>query len=41
MLKIHMINMIKYFNKWGWIFDKERRDWNKQLLKELSYNKKQ
>ena len=41
MLKIHMINMIKYFNKWGWAFDKERRDWNKQLLKELSYNKKQ
>lgn len=40
MLKIHMINMIKYFNKWGWVFDKERRDWNKQLLKELSYNKK-
>ena len=36
-----MINMIKYFNKWGWAFDKERRDWNKQLLKELSYNKKQ
>ena len=24
MLKIHMVNMIKYFNKWGWIFDKER-----------------
>lgn len=36
MLKIHIINMIKYFNKWGWIFDKERRRFNKQLLKELS-----
>ena len=37
MLKIHMWNMIKYFTKWGWIFDKERRDWNKQLLEELGY----
>lgn len=37
MLKIHMWNMIKYFNKWGWFFDTERRTWNKQLLKELGY----
>lgn len=37
MLKIHMWNMIKYFTKWGWIFDGERRRWNKELLKELSY----
>lgn len=35
MLKIHIINMIKYFNKWGWVFDKERKQFNKQLLKEL------
>ncbi len=39
MLKIHMWNMIKYFNKWGWFFDKERRTWNKKLLKELEYKK--
>lgn len=39
MLKIHMVNMIKYFNKWGWFFDKERSTWNKQLLKELGYKK--
>lgn len=39
MLKIHMMNMIKYFNKWGWIFDKERSEWNKKILKELNYNK--
>lgn len=38
MLKIHMWNMIKYFTKWGWIFDKERKEWNKQLLNELNYN---
>ena len=39
MLKIHITNMIKYFNKWGWIYDKERSVWNKQLLKELGYKK--
>ena len=39
MLKIHMWNMIKYFNKWGWIFDKERYQWNKKLLSELGYKK--
>lgn len=37
MLKIHMENMIKYFNKWGWIFDKERSEWNKQLLEETGF----
>ncbi len=39
MLKVHITNMIKYFNKWGWLFDKERTQWNKQLLKELGYKK--
>lgn len=39
MLKIHIINMIKYFNKWGWIWDKERKTWNRELLKELGYKK--
>lgn len=34
MLYIHVVNMIKYFNKWGWIWDRERREWNKQILKE-------
>lgn len=38
MLKIHIWNMIKYFNKWGWIFDGERKRWNKDLLKEIGYN---
>lgn len=37
MLKIHMWNMCKYFTKWGWIYDKERKEWNKALLKELGY----
>ena len=39
MLKIHMVNMIKYFNKRGWIFDNERKTWNREILKELGYNK--
>lgn len=37
MLKIHIQNAIKYFNKWGWIFDCERKLWNRNLLKELHY----
>ncbi|MDE7414604.1 MAG: glycosyltransferase family 2 protein [Muribaculaceae bacterium] len=32
MLWIHIVNMIKYFNKWGWIFDSKRRNANKALL---------
>lgn len=36
LLKIHIINMIKYFNKWGWVFDKERRVVNKKVLNSLS-----
>ena len=31
MLYIHIVNMIKYFNKWGWIFDNERREVNKKI----------
>ena len=32
MLSIHTVNMIKYFNKWGWIFDKERKYINNKIL---------
>lgn len=31
MLRIHIVNMIRYFNKWGWFFDAERRKVNKSL----------
>lgn len=31
MLKIHIVNMIRYFNKWGWFYDRERRGFNRQL----------
>ena len=32
LLWIHIVNMIKYFNKWGWIFDRERSRINKKIL---------
>lgn len=32
LLFIHITNMIRYFNKWGWIFDKERKKVNKKIL---------
>lgn len=32
MLFIHIFNMIKYFNKWGWVFDNERRIVNKEII---------
>jgi len=35
MLFIHIFNMIKYFNKWGWIIDHERRRVNRETLKQL------
>lgn len=35
MLRIHMVNMIRYFNKWGWIHDPERRSFNRRLLASL------
>lgn len=31
MLRIHIYNMIKYFNKWGWFSDPKRRYYNKIL----------
>lgn len=40
MLRIHIINMIRYFNKWGWIFDSERRRENGKLLAELNFKRK-
>lgn len=35
MLLIHITNMIKYFNKWGWFFDHSRRQINKKIKKLL------
>lgn len=33
MMLIHTWNLIKYFNKWGWIFDKKRKRINQELIK--------
>lgn len=35
MLILHIRSAIKYFNKWGWIFDKERNEMNKRILDEI------
>lgn len=36
MLRVHVVNMIKYFNKWGWLVDAKRREANRRLLSEIS-----
>lgn len=38
MMWIHMVNMMRYFNKWGWFFDPGRRRLNRSLLRRLGYN---
>ena len=35
MLKIHIVNIIRYFNKWGWFSDKERSLANKKTLQQF------
>ncbi len=34
----HIISAVKYFNKWGWIFDSKRKKTNTQIIQ--NYNKK-
>lgn len=34
MLVIHVVNMIRYFNKWGWFFDKDREKINKRITEQ-------
>lgn len=36
LLKYHIISAIKYFNKWGWIFDGERSRINNKILSKLN-----
>ena len=28
----HMKSAVQYFNKWGWLFDKERKKINKEMI---------
>lgn len=37
MLLIHSWNLIRYFNKWGWIFDGERKRINAEVRKGVVY----
>lgn len=41
LLKYHIESVIKYFNKWGWIFDKKRKDTNKKCLRQIKKLNKQ
>ena len=36
MFYIHMVNMIKYFNKWGWFKDEDRERLNQECLRQFS-----
>ena len=36
LLRIHLWNLIKYFHKWGWFFDQERKKVNENTLKALN-----
>lgn len=35
LLKYHITSMVKYFNKWGWLFDSYRRHTNKKIQNNL------
>ena len=35
MLWIHVVNMCRYFNKWGWFYDPERKRMNQQALAQV------
>ncbi len=39
LLYYHITSMIKYFNKWGWFFDKQRREINKKILSQFDEGK--
>ncbi|HWW41769.1 glycosyltransferase [Pedobacter sp.] len=35
LLRIHMLSAVKYFNKWGWFFDNERKALNSKVLRSI------
>ena len=35
MLWVHIRSAVRYFNKWGWFYDRERRKMNKRVLGEI------
>ncbi len=36
LLWTHIVNSCRYFNKWGWLYDKERAEINKKTLQQLN-----
>lgn len=36
-LRYHLESAVKYFNKWGWFFDRERKELNRRTLERLGY----
>ncbi len=34
-LKYHMKSAVRYFNKWGWFFDRERREINRRAIADI------
>lgn len=40
MLRVHCLNMIRYFNKWGWVIDRERRAVNRMTLKSMGLTRR-
>ena len=39
MLLVHMWNLAKYFNKWGWFFDSKRLEINRKILQHHEHDK--
>lgn len=37
LLKVHIISAVKYFNKWGWMFDRQRRRINNETIKKIKH----
>lgn len=35
MMKMHILSIIKYFNKWGWLFDSKRDSRNKECVEKI------
>lgn len=38
LLKAHIVSAIHYFNKWGWLFDKQRRQINRVTIAKLKHS---
>lgn len=41
MLWVHIVNMCRYFNKWGWLFDAERRQFNTETERSYAVTSRQ